>query len=312
MKLVFFGTSSFAARLLSFLIDHNVEIAAIVTRPDRPKGRTLQMLSPPVKEMAEAKCPHIPLYQPVKASTPEFAEVLRSYSADLFLVVAYGEILRQHILDLPSKGCINVHASLLPKYRGAAPMQRALMAGEKESGITIIDMVQQMDAGDMIERLKVEIPDAMTFGELDEALYKLACEALVKTLDAFKKGRVIKTPQDHALATLAPKITTEEAEIKWDGEAQAIHDKIRALSPFPGAWCWVKVGGERKRFKIKRSSVVHKQAAAAGSSLSFGKEGWVVACGRDALRLQEVQLEGKKSMAVEEFVKGFPHPPSFV
>jgi methionyl-tRNA formyltransferase len=150
MRIVFFGTSSFAARVLAKLIEHEYQIVAIVTRPDRSKGRNLQSTPPPVKEIAQKIRPDIPIFQPEKASTAEFASTLLPFEADLFVVVAYGEIIKKNLLEMPKLGCINIHASLLPKYRGAAPIQRALMAGEKETGITIIEMSAQMDAGDIL------------------------------------------------------------------------------------------------------------------------------------------------------------------
>lgn len=312
MKIVFFGTSSFAARLLTFLLDRGVDIVAVVTRPDRPRGRSLQEGFPPVKEKLLERASHLPVHQPEKASTPEFAELLRAYNADLFIVVAYGEIIKQNILSLPKRGCINVHASLLPAYRGAAPMQRALMDGVKETGITIIDMVLQMDAGDMLHQVKVPVPDEMTLGALDEALCKAAESALLTVLHAFETGTVKRMPQDPALVTFAAKITPEAEQIHWDQSAQKIHNQIRALSPTPGAWCLVRIGAQEKRLKIKRSTVVPNQSASPGTTLSFGKEGWIVACGEGALSLLEVQLEGKKTLLVEEFLRGTQQPPQIV
>jgi methionyl-tRNA formyltransferase len=172
VRIVFFGTSAFAARVLEDLIKQGIEICAIVTKIDKPKGRSLQTTPPPVKERALELAPQIPIYQPKKASTPEFAEILKNYQADLFVVVAYGEIIKTLLLEIPPLGCVNIHASLLPKYRGANPIVRCLMNGEKETGITIMDMVLEMDAGDMLEVAKIPIPDSMTFGELDQKCFK--------------------------------------------------------------------------------------------------------------------------------------------
>lgn len=308
MKIVFFGTSVFAARLLSFLRKQDIEVVAIVTRPDRAKGRSLNLSPPPVKETALKEYPTIPTYQPEKASTPEFAAELSNYHADLFLVVAYGEIIKKLILDIPRLGCINVHASILPKYRGAAPMQRTLMNGEKEAGITIIDMVLQMDAGDMIAIEKTPVPESMTFGELEEKLFELACIAVSKTLLAFKEGKVSRTPQDPSLVTFAPKINLEDTEIDWNKPASDIHNLVRALSPYPGAWCFVMLGNEKKRLKIKKSLVEEGRSGHPGALLAFGKEGWIVACGDRSLRLLEVQFEGKRAMSAEECLKGINQP----
>ncbi len=308
MRIIFFGTSSFAARTLAKLLENRYEVVAIITRPDRLKGRHLHSSPPPVKEIAHQLYPHIPVFQPEKASAPEFAEILKQFQADLFVVVAYGEIIKKNLLEMPKFGCINIHASLLPKYRGAAPMQRCLMAGEEEAGITIIEMTPQMDAGDILAMESIPVPMDMTFGELDAKLCDLGVKLLFNTIRAFEKGTVTKVAQDHALATLAPKITAEEEKIDWNRSATAIHNQIRALSPIPAAWCQVKIGSELKRLKIKKSQIVEGNSSAAGSMISFGKEGWVVACGQDALRLIEVQLEGKKPMSASDCLRGIHLP----
>lgn len=304
MKVVFFGTSSFAARTLKYLIDHKVDICAIVTRPDRPRGRSLQLALPPVKELALSAAPHIPVLQPEKASTPEFEAILRSYHADLFVVVAYGEIIKQHILDLPKLDCINIHASLLPKYRGAAPIQRALMDGVSETGITIIQMTSKMDAGDILAIQSVPVSNEMTFGELEPVLCQLGCELVLRVLEDFKAGTVNKVPQNPALASVAPKILPQDEEIDWNRSAISLHNQIRALSPFPSAWFKVQLGDEEKRVKIKKSCVISEGVGSPGQILRFNKEGWVVACSQGALQLLEVQMEGKKAMSAEDFVKG--------
>ena len=303
MKVVFFGTSSFAARIFSFLIENSCDVVAVVTRPDKPKGRSQQLLPPPVKEQVLQLKPTLPIYQPIKASTPEFASVLKQHDPDLFVVVAYGEIIKTMLLELPRLGCINIHASLLPKYRGAAPIQRVLMAGEKETGVCIMDMVLEMDAGDVYKAVKTDIPESMTFGELDLKLSQLAGPALLEVIHSIEKGTAKKTPQDHNEATLAPKLKAEEEKISWNRPAHEIHNLIRALSPAPGAWCSVHLGGEQKRLKIKRSEVVSSQGN-PGENLIFNKHDWVVACGTGALRLLEVQLEGKKTMPIKEFLRG--------
>lgn len=310
MKIVFFGTSPFAAKALTRLIEQGYEIAAVVTRPDRSKGRNLQSSAPPVKE-AVSKL-NIPIFQPEKASAPEFAETLRQFDADLFIVIAYGEIIKKNLLEMPKLGCINVHASLLPKYRGAAPIHRCLMAGEKETGITIIAMSPEMDAGDILAIQGIPIPEEMTFAELEAALCDLSVKMLVDVISQFERDEVVRTPQNHSLATFAPKMTPEDEKIDWSKPAKAVHDQIRALSPFPGAWCTVKIGDESKRLKIKKSKIIPGNSAEPGTILSFGKDGWVVACGKDALRLIEVQLEGKKAMTAEECMRGIHSPISFL
>lgn len=304
LRIVFFGTSAFAARIYSFLIQHSFNIVAVVTRIDKPKGRSLQFSPPPVKEKAIEITPQMPIHQPLKASTPEFAEILKNYHPDLFIVVAYGEIIKQNILDIPSWGCVNIHASLLPKYRGAAPMQRCLMQGEKETGITLIKMELEMDAGDILEVVKIPVSAQMTWGEMDEELSKVAQPALTNVIQKIEKGTIQRTLQQHALCTFAPKIIASEEEIHWNKSAYEIHNLIRALSPLPGAWCFVEIKGEKKRLKIKRSEVIYNLKGRSGQILSFSPEEWIVACGEDALKLLEVQLEGKKTMEAATFLRG--------
>jgi methionyl-tRNA formyltransferase len=310
VKIVFFGTSSFAAKILSTLIERGYPIAAVVTRPDRSKGRHLQSSPPPVKEVASQLVPDLLVYQPEKASSPEFASILKPLDADLFVVVAYGEIIKKNLLEMPKLGCINIHASLLPKFRGAAPIQRCLLEGEKATGITIIEMSLQIDAGDILAIEAIPISDEMTFGELEEKLCNLSIELLFDVIRQFEEGRVVKTPQDHTLATMAPKLTLEDEKIDWQKPATSIHNQIRALSPFPGAWCQMNIGSDVKRLKIKKAKVVKDVSGIPGEVLSFGKEGWIIACGQGALRLIEVQLEGKKAMSAEECLRGIHLPVS--
>lgn len=306
LRIVFFGTSRFASEVLSHLANQkpHIDIAAIVTRPDKPQGRSLRVSSSPVKEKALQILPLIPLYQPVKASTEEFAATLRPLSPDLFVVVAYGEIIKQNLLSIPRLGCINIHASLLPKYRGAAPIQRCLMAGEKETGITIIEMVLALDAGPMIEKAPVPISDEMTFGELEQKMMEAACLALDNALKAFVENRVKKELQDESQATYAAKLTPGEEKISWEHSAEHIHNLIRALSPTPGAWCMVSLGEQEKRLKIKRSRLRRDLNGEPGQILVQKKDSLVVACGQGALEILEVQLEGKKTLELPEFLRG--------
>lgn len=299
MNVVFFGTSSFAAQILNFLVKHAVSVVAVVTRPDKPKGRSLHLLPPPVKEELLSLAPKTPLYQPPKVSTPEFAEILRHFQADFFVVAAYGEILKPLILEIPPLGCINVHASLLPKYRGASPIQRCLMHGDEETGISIMDMVAEMDAGDVYAQVKTPISDTTTFGELNLTLSDLAGPALLQTLEKIKQGTAVKTPQDLSQVTFAPKLKPEEEQIFWNQGALKIHHQIQALSPTPGAWCYITIGDVKKRLKIKKSQVV----------FSPDPKKWIVPCGEGLLELLEVQLEGKKTMTAKEFLCGARHQP---
>jgi methionyl-tRNA formyltransferase len=307
MNIIFFGTSNFASTLLDCLLKHQLNIVAVVTRTDKPQGRSLRVSSPPVKELIQKNYPDLPVLQPLKSSTPEFAALLKKYNPDLFIVAAYGEILKSFILDIPFMGAINVHGSLLPKYRGAAPIQRSLMNGDPETGVTIMKMVLEMDAGDMLEKAAVSLSSSTTYGELEETLSKIACPALIKVIGQIKEGSIHPVPQDPAQVTFASKISSTETEIKWNRCATEIHNLIRSISPQPGAWCWVQIGSDKKRLKIKRSEVVTGQAY-LGENIAFSDKEWIVACGTDALKLLEVQLEGKKSLPIGEFLRGFHEP----
>jgi methionyl-tRNA formyltransferase len=306
MKVIFFGTPSFAAEVLQFLLDNDVKVVAVISKPDRPKGRSSTPILTPVKTVALSHEPPIPIYQPEIVSAPEFADILKAYEADLFVVVAYGELIKQHLLDMPHLGCINLHASLLPKYRGAAPIQRCIINGEIESGVTIMHMVRKMDAGDMIEIVKVPISAEMTFGELEQSLCEIGKGALLKTIQNFEAGYIQRVPQDHSQATFAPKIELEDCEIKWDQPASALHNLVRGVNPYPGAWCYVLIRGERKRLKINRTQVVFSSQAIPGAILSKNKENLLIATSNNALTLLEVQLEGKKAMSSEELLRGVP------
>lgn len=301
MKIVFFGTPIFAAQCLDYLLQNHVEIVAVVTQPDRPKGRFLHLTPSPVKSLILEKASHIPIFQPDKAS--QILDPLKLLKADLFVVVAYGQILSQKLLDIPPLGCINVHASLLPKYRGAAPIQRCLVAGESETGIAIQKMVRQMDAGDVIATSKIPIPLDMNFGELEAALINLAKPLLFEVIRKYEKGIPAATPQNHELATHASKIELEEGEILWDKPSQEIHNLIRAFSPRPGAWCWIHMPNDKKRLKILRSRLASGQGK-PGELLST--EG-IVACGEGAIQLLDVQPEGKKAMKAIDWLRGKKH-----
>ncbi len=306
MRIIFFGTPTFSAEVLDFLLQHDVNIVAVISKPDRPKGRSGTPVPTPVKTVALQRNPPLPVYQPELVSAPEFAETLKAYEADLFVVVAYGEIIKQHLLDMPKRGCINLHTSLLPKYRGAAPIQRSIISGEKETGVTIMHMVRKMDAGDMIKVVKVAITAEMTFGELEQALCEAGKTALLDVIHTFEKDEPPRTPQDHTQATLAPKIELEDCEIRWDKSAQEIHDLVRGVNPYPGAWCYVHVKGEKKRLKISRTRVVEGDESEPGTIVNTQqtKANLVIATGNKALELLEVQLEGKKSMSSEELMRG--------
>lgn len=306
MRVVFFGTPLFAAHVLEYLLQHQINVVAVISKPDRPKGRSGAPVPTPVKTVALAQNPPLPIFQPEIVSDLELASILQSFDADLFVVVAYGEIIKQHLLDMPRKACINVHTSLLPYYRGAAPIQRCIIQGEVETGVTIMHMVKKMDAGDIIQMVRVPIGPEMTFGELESILCDTGKKALLDVIHAFEKGKPSRTPQDHSKATLAPKIELEDCEIHWNRPAQEIHNLVRGVNPYPGAWCYVLVKGEKKRLKINRTKIVPCEKVEPGMILNANqaKGNLIVTTADQALELENVQLEGKKSMSSEELTRG--------
>ena len=306
MKIVYFGTPPFSAQVLDYLIAHGVNIAAVVTKPDKPKGRSGDPVPTAVKALIKEKHPHIPLYQPALISAPGESDVLLQHHADLFVVVAYGEIIKQHLLDMPRVACINVHTSLLPKYRGAAPIQQAIINGERESGITIMYMVKKMDAGDTIKTINIPITPDITFGEYEQLLCRAGCEALLEVIKDMERGGVERIPQDHEQATLAPKIELEHCQIDWSAPAMAVHNLVRGVNPYPGAWSFVLVKGERKRLKVWKTRLQEEMHGTPGTILKGAKGELLVACGEGAVQILELQLEGKKPMSAEELLRGIP------
>lgn len=302
MKIVFFGTPSFAAQLLQDLINKGCDIVGVVTRPDKPQGRSQKLMPPEVKIVQQEKLAHIPLFQPVKASDPQFLHQLKELNADLFLVVAYGQILKQELLDIPIKGCINIHASLLPKLRGAAPIQRSIINGDKETGITIMQMEAGLDSGPILYQMKMPITSEMNAEELRSKLCDLSKKALFYVLEQF--DTIEPQKQDESLVTFAPKIEEKDLVLNFSKSAQELHDQIRGVFQDGGACCILKIRGQEKRFKIYKSEVI-EQEGFSGEILELGKNGFKVAAGSQALNLQEVQLEGKKIMSGKAFAMGY-------
>jgi methionyl-tRNA formyltransferase len=301
MRIVFFGTPLFAKTILEYLLKQDCEIVAVVTRPDKAKGRSSELVFSPVKTFALEH--QIPLFQPPKASDPSFVPLLKELNADFFVVAAYAEILKESVLQLPKMGCINVHGSILPKYRGAAPVQRAIIAGETESGVTIMKMAAQLDAGDILAIRKTSIPATMSAGELMEVLANLGKEALWEVLLALTKGTAKAIPQDVSQASYAKKLLPQEGEIDWNRPAESNHNQIRGFTPNPGAWCWVVIKGEKKRLLIKKA-LPHPSSGIPGEILPSLKTELIIACQTGSLSLLEVQLEGKKQMSAAEFLRG--------
>ena len=299
MKIVFFGTPEFATTPLLALTGEGHDVVAVVTQPDRPRGRSRSTLDPsPVKTVALAES--IPVLQPERPRGPEFEAALRALAPDISVVVAYGHILPSEIIDLPRLGTVNVHASLLPEYRGAAPIQAAIRDGVRETGVTIMQMVPALDAGPVILALHTPVEPDETAGELQLRLAELGAEALIEALVLLGVGKAVATPQNDALASYAPKIAREDARLPFDAPSDRVARLVRAYDPKPGAWGVVR-GVEVRCFGARD---VPERAGAPGEVLEGGADGVLVACGEGAVRITEVHPAGHKRVAAAEWVRG--------
>lgn len=303
--IVFFGTNDFAAVILEHLLQEKLPVVAVVTRPDRMQGRGRKVRPPVVKELLLSLGSQLPILQPEKVSTPEFLEQLRPLQADFFVVAAFGEIMKQFILDLPALACLNVHASLLPHYRGAAPIQRALWNGDLETGVTIQEMVLKLDAGDILASCSCGIQSSTTLGELKARLAELSGPLLADVLRNFSLYSEQRRRQEENLVTMAPKILESERKINFMLPAATLHNHIRALSPEPAAWALIRLQGRELRIKLLRSSVAAEGSSAGLPGAVFPQKGaLIVQCGEGALELLEVQPEGKRAMSGKDFIIG--------
>ena len=294
MQIVFMGTPDFAVGALEALITQGHEITAVVTQPDKPKGRSKELQFPPVKECAVKH--GIPVFQPRRIKTPEAIEELKKYPADIYIVAAFGQILSQEILDLPKYGCLNIHASLLPKYRGASPIQRVIIDGEAETGVTIMQMADGIDTGDMLAKAETPIGEDETAGELFDRLMVLGAELLVDTID--KLDTITPQPQNDAEAIHAPMIRKEMGAIDWTQPAERVHDLVRGLNPWPSAFFTI----EGKRMKLHRTKVVVGKGE-PGEIAVIGGE-MAVCCGENAVQLMEIQPENGKRMRGSDYLRG--------
>lgn len=301
MRIIFMGTPDFAVGSLQALCESGKhEIVGVVTQPDRPKGRGNKMLMTPVKEYALEQ--GLTVYQPQKVKTPEFVQTLRELQPELIVVAAFGQFLSREILELPPHGCINVHASLLPKYRGAAPIQYAIIKGEQESGVTIMQMDIGMDTGAMLEKVVVPIAENTTMGELHDALREQGAALLLKVIDDIAAGTAVAEPQNDAEATYATLLDRSMEHIDWTKSAQEVHNLIRGFNPAPSTFTKLPNG---KSLKIWGSRLTEKKSeAAAGTVVEAGKHSFFVACGSGVLEITEVQPESKKRMAAQVFLNG--------
>ncbi len=300
MKTVFMGTPEFAVPCLKVLINNGYEVAAVVTQPDRAKGRGNKLTPPPVKVAAEQA--GIPVYQPEKVKTPEFVGILKALAPDIIVVVAFGQILSQEILDIPPLGCINVHASLLPKYRGAAPINWCIINGDKTTGITIMHMDKGLDTGDMILKKEIPILEDDTAETLHDKLSDLGAEVLLETMMQIGAGGALRVPQAHGLSNYAPIMTKALGKIQWEKSVEAVRDLIRGTAPWPGAYASY-LG---KSFKVLRAEIADRDAVHKdfGKILAVHKDGFVVACGKGSLKILEVQFENEKRMGVDAYLRG--------
>lgn len=307
MRIVYFGTPDFAASVLEHLIrTTSHEIVAVVSKPDAQKGRGLTLCPTPVKAVTQKYLPNVPLLQPERASIPQIVDQLKALSPDVFWVVAYGEILKTPILDIPKLGCYNTHASLLPSYRGAAPIQRALMDGCKKTGVSIFRLTKGMDSGDIIWQKSCSVGPNTNVEELTADLLGLAKEGSVESLHLLEAGKAQFVPQHHEEATLAPRITPEDLVLDPNQDVTRLHDRIRALSPHPGAFFWVIYRERRMRLKVLRTHIdpnpggpYRKWCVAEDGSLALSSPEGI-------LLLDQVQLEGRSAMTTQAFLRGIP------
>lgn len=303
MRIIFMGTPDFSVPTLEALVQGGHQVIAAVTQPDKPKGRGKSVLMTPVKEKALALS--IPVYQPVKVREPEFVELLREMAPDVIVVVAFGQILPKEILTLPKYGCVNVHASLLPKYRGAAPIQWAVIDGEKESGVTTMLMDEGLDTGDMLEWKTIPLDEKETGGSLFDKLSALGGELILSTLEKLEQGTAVRTPQGESGTCYAKMLKKSMGEIDWTMEAERIERLIRGLNPWPSAYTSLK----GKTVKIWAADVEAGETTGNPGRITVLKERILVETGKDFLAVTELQLEGKKRMDAAAFLRGFQIEP---
>jgi methionyl-tRNA formyltransferase len=303
LRLIFMGTPDFAVPTLRALAEQGHEIVVVYTRTAKPAGRRGLKLQPtPVEQ--EARRLGIPVLTPTTLKTPEAGVALRAHYADAAVVVAYGMILPPAILDTPKLGCFNLHASLLPRWRGAAPINRAIMAGDIESGVMVMKMDVGLDTGDVAMAERIAITDAMTAADLHDALAPVGAGLMARAMDALERGELRLTPQDEVGVTYAAKIDKAEARIDWAKPARVVLRHIHGLSPFPGAWCEMPIEGET-RVKILRCELA-KGSGAPGELLD---DRLTIACNHGAIRILELQRAGKQPMTADEFLRGTPLKP---
>jgi methionyl-tRNA formyltransferase len=303
MRILYIGTGGIGLPALTWLLGSGHEIAAVFTQPDKPAGRRMELLPSPVKQLALDR--GIPIFQPAKIRAPEAVAHIRSLAPDLIVVMAYGQILPKGLLEAPRIACINLHASILPRHRGAAPVQAAILAGDTETGVTVIYMDEGLDTGDILLIHRIPIHRHETGGTLHDRLAAATPVALAEALALLETGAAPRIPQENALATYAKKLSREDGEIQWERPSHEISRQVRALDPWPGAFTLLPDrDGIPHKLKIFEAAQNNRHSGPAGHVLSAGGRGILVGCGSGSLLLREVQMEGKRRMRVRDFLIG--------
>ena len=306
-RIIFMGTPDFAVPALHKLLNGPDQVVAVITQPDRPKGRGKKLSPPPVKLAAEQA--GIPVLQPAKIRTEEFLDTLKGYNPDLIIVAAYGRILPRAILSLPPLGCINIHGSLLPRHRGAAPIQWAIIHGDSEAGVTIMQMDADMDTGDILLSAAIPLTDDETAGSLFDKLADLGGTTLAQALDMLRLDQLFPIEQNHNLATSSPPLSKEDGCLNWNKPALELHRLIRGLDPWPAAYSFI----DGQRFRLFAPELVHRECERpAGTLILADQQGLLIATAKDCLRIKEIQPEGKKRMTVEAYLCGHPLTPGII
>jgi methionyl-tRNA formyltransferase len=298
LRLIFMGTPDFAVPTLVEIVGRGHEVVAVYTRAAKPAGRGMEPKPTPVER--EARRLGLSVHTPATLRTPEALAAFKAHGADAAVVVAYGLILPKPILDAVPRGCFNLHASLLPRWRGAAPINRAIMAGDRETGVMVMKMEEGLDTGPVAMAERVPIPPDMTAGQIHDALARLGADLMVRALSALERSTLALTPQSADGVTYAAKLTNAETRIDWSRPAQAVHDHIRGLSPFPGAWCELVIDGKPTRLKVLRTTVA-TGSAPPGTLID---DALTVACGEGAVRILDLQRAGRQAMKAEDFLRG--------
>ena len=306
-RILFMGTPEFAVPSLAILVENNYPVAAVVTQPDRPKGRGRETAPPPVKVLAETI--NLPIIQPERLGDESFLKLFERLAPDMVVLAAFGQILPASIIATPKLGCINVHPSLLPKYRGAAPINRAIIGGEEKTGVTIMYMSEGVDQGDIILQQETTIGTAETYGELHDRLAVIGAKLLLVAIEKLTIGTATCTPQNHAAATYAPRLKKEDGLIRWNTDITGIVNLVRGLSPSPGAYTFL----DRKKLKILDAVAEESPAGEkVGVTGMVTEKGLPVAAQNGCVYLREIQMESKKRMPVREFLRGYPVNPGSV